>query len=180
LESFLKSDELRPHLGINPQGLDSRRSSLKVRMVNAMIENTESAKSAIARKCAIYVRCASIEQSAERMEAQERRCRKAAANRGWEVSPGCVYRDEGVSGLRPAGRIGLEALLAEALRVPCLFDCVLVDDASRLYRNLNELALFIMPLKMRGVDVFVAGNRGSDLMRIGVTLQAVFDHEVSQ
>lgn len=161
---FLKPGELTSYLGINPQGPDSKRSTLKVRIVNAMIDDTKSGTSAIARKCAIYVRCANIEQSAECLEAQERRCREAAANRGWEVSPGCVSLDGVVTGSRTAGRTALGALLAETLRVPCAFDCVLVDNVSRLYRNLQELASFIVALKTHGVDVFVVENLDSDLM----------------
>jgi uncharacterized protein (DUF169 family) len=64
-----------------------------------MNDDTKSAKSAIARKCAIYVRCANIEQSAVRLEVQEHRCREAAAISGWEVPPGCVYPDEAVLGI---------------------------------------------------------------------------------
>lgn len=84
---------------------------------------------------AIYVRFSSEKQDARSADDQIRRCRAFATEHGWNVVK--VYKDEGLSG-RSLDRPAFQAMLAEAKRGKrSAFRAVLVDDPSRLGRDLG-------------------------------------------
>lgn len=71
-----------------------------------------------------------------------------------------VYADEAISGAG-ADRDGLKQLLAAARSVPSLFDVILVDDRSRLSRNVGDAARIREELGFLGVRI-VAVSQGID------------------
>ncbi len=87
------------------------------------------------RRVAIYARYSTDRQDARSIEDQTRRCRAFAEARGWTVV--AEYKDEALSGAH-VERPDLQRLLGEARLRECRrFSAVLVDDLSRLSRDLG-------------------------------------------
>jgi site-specific DNA recombinase len=85
---------------------------------------------------AIYARYSTDRQDARSIEDQLRRCRRFAGERGFEIV--AEYRDAAQSGAT-LQRADMQRLLAEAKRGRrCPFRAVLVDDLSRLSRDLGN------------------------------------------
>ena len=89
-------------------------------------------------RAAILVRVSSEEQADESktsLDQQVAACEALAAAHGWEVAS--VYREEGVSGAKPAeDRIELQRLIADARADQ--FDVVLVHKFDRFSRSTRE------------------------------------------
>jgi DNA invertase Pin-like site-specific DNA recombinase len=64
-----------------------------------------------------------------------------------------VRSDQEISGAGLAGRSALESLLADAKRRARPFDRILIDDTSRLARNLADALKMVETLKFYGVGV---------------------------
>jgi site-specific DNA recombinase len=111
-------------------------------------------------RAAIYGRYSDHKQSAASSEDQVRKCREQAAREGAEVAPDCIYLDEAISGVG-SDRPALVRLLDDAERSPRPFDIVLMDDTSRLSRNLGEAFRIYERLNFLGVRV-VAVSQGFD------------------
>ncbi len=105
------------------------------------------------RLCAIYPRYSSDLQRESSIEDQVRKCRERAAREDWSIAERYTVGDEAVSGESIEGRPALKALLAAAKLRPRPFDCVLVEDTSRLSRNLADQLRMIEIFKFNGVDV---------------------------
>src|SRR6516225_5624889 len=103
-------------------------------------------------RCAIYARYSSDRQSPASIEDQMRRCREYARAQGWDVTPEHVYTDEEISGAG-ADRPGWLRLRSAIGRKPRTFDVLLVDDTSRLCRNLGENSSFADEAKFAGIRV---------------------------
>ena len=113
-------------------------------------------------RCAIYRRYSSDMQRPASLEDQERNCRDAAHKRGWIVLDDYVRSDRAISGTTMHGRDGLNSLLVDVKKKPRPFDYILIDDTSRLGRNLGEVRQIIDRLNYAGVDVyFVSYNLDS-------------------
>src|SRR5262245_56801773 len=84
---------------------------------------------------AIYARYSTDRQDARSIQDQERRCREHARRSGYDVEH--VYSDAAISGAH-IDRKGIQALLKDAKRRPSSFRAVLVDDLSRLSRDLGN------------------------------------------
>ena len=112
------------------------------------------------KKCAIYARYSSDRQSPASIEDQIRKCREFAAEKGLEVLETHVYTDEATSGAG-TDRPGLIKLSKAAFSTPCAFDILLMDDTSRLFRNLGESMQFNEQMKFRGIRV-VSVSQGID------------------
>ncbi len=86
-------------------------------------------------KALIYCRVSSDRQVREGhgLEGQESRCRKYAADRGYEVA--AVFRDEGVSG-GIVDREGMQEMLDFLDNQPAGGSVVVIDDIKRLARDL--------------------------------------------
>jgi site-specific DNA recombinase len=85
---------------------------------------------------AIYARYSTDRQDARSIEDQTRRCRRFAEERGYEVV--AEFRDAAKSGAT-MHRADMQRLLAEVQRGrKCPFRAVLVDDLSRLSRDLGD------------------------------------------
>lgn len=90
-------------------------------------------------RCAIYARFSSDLQRPTSIEDQVRRCREFAEKQGWVVVDDFVRFDEAKSAATLAGREALHSLLASVKLNPAPFDCLLVDDTSRLARYLPDV-----------------------------------------
>ena len=111
-------------------------------------------------RCAIYARYSSDRQSPTSIDDQVRSCRDFAERNGWNVSDANIYSDRELSGAG-ADRPGWVKLLAATELRPLPFDVILVDDTSRLSRNLGEIVRFTENMKFVGIRV-VAVAQGVD------------------
>lgn len=100
-------------------------------------------------RSAFYVRVSTGRQtSANQLEELER----IALLRGW--TPGTVYADEGISGIKArSDRPALDALLKAAVRRE--FDLVAVWSIDRLGRSLQHLVETVNELRSVGVDLYI-------------------------
>src|SRR5262245_14120249 len=103
-------------------------------------------------RTAAYARYSSDRQHPASIQAQLRKCRECAAEHQWEFQDDQVYTDEAVSGAG-ADRPGLLKLMAAAGQRPRPFDVLLVDDTSRLSRNMGDVARLAERLKFDGVRI---------------------------
>jgi site-specific DNA recombinase len=110
-------------------------------------------------RCAIYARYSSDMQRDASIDDQFRRCEEYAARKGWTIVQ--KYADRAISGASTAARQELQRMLRASRELPPPFDRVLVDDTSRLDRNLSDLLKIIDQLKFREVAV-TAVTQGID------------------
>ncbi|HLV96632.1 MAG TPA: recombinase family protein [Candidatus Acidoferrales bacterium] len=101
-------------------------------------------------RCAIYARYSSDRQSPASIADQIRKCGQYAKARGWEVLSDHIYSDQAISGAT-LERAGLKLLLAAAQTKA--FDVVLIDDTSRLSRQLADAINLSDRLAFAGVRV---------------------------
>ena len=109
-------------------------------------------------RCAIYARYSSDNQRETSLDDQIRKCREFADSKGWQVLQQHIYRDQALSG---AGldRPGLNALLDLAFRQSkAAFDVVLVDDTSRLSRDLADAVRLSQRLRFEGIRLVVVSQ----------------------
>jgi len=134
----------------------------------------------ITRRCAIYARYSSDLQRESSIEDQIRKCREHAARHGWEVHEEYVCSDQAVSGAALAGRDALQFLVAAAKHRPKPFDCLLVDDSSRLTRNLADGLKTTDLFRFNAIDVvFVSQNfdTSQENSRMMVTMHGMMDEQ---
>ncbi len=125
------------------------------------------------KPAAVYARFSTDRQDARSIEDQTRRCRRFAEDRGYRVV--AEFNDAAQSGAS-LERAGLQALLAEARSGKrCRFRAVLVDDLSRLSRDLGDTwSLIFNDLAGEGVVVIdVTSGLGSDTPAARVTFGAL-------
>lgn len=129
-------------------------------------------------RCAIYARYSSDMQRETSIEDQIRRCEEFAQRNGWKVVE--TYEDRAISGATIAGREQLQALLRDSHRRPRTFDRVLVDDTSRLSRNLPEVLTIVEQLKFRDIHIS-AVTQGIDSAQVSsrqlFTLNGMIDEQ---
>lgn len=87
------------------------------------------------------------------IEDQIRKCRQCADTNGWTVLADFIRSDAGISGATLHQREGLKELIAVSGTKPRPFDYLLIDDTSRLGRNLRDVLTVSDILKDR--DVFL-------------------------
>src|SRR5437016_2616642 len=105
------------------------------------------------RRCAISARYSSDLQRQSSNEDQIRGAREYARQKAWLIVEDYVVADSEVSGEAMAGRDGLHRLLEAARTNPLPFDCVLLEDTSRLARNLPDQLRMIDRFAFHGVSV---------------------------
>jgi site-specific DNA recombinase len=111
-------------------------------------------------RCAIYARYSSDQQRPESIADQIRHCHQEATRHpDWIVLADHVYTDEAVSGVSVEGRGGLTWLVQTALTQPRQFDLILVDDTSRLARDVVDAVRHFRELRFHGVDLYFV-NQG--------------------
>lgn len=101
------------------------------------------------KTAAIYARCA--RRSASSITEQTSACARVAALHSLEVQDEQVFVDNGSSSSTLDGRAGLSAL-REALKTEAL-SAVVVQDLSRLSRNVSDLLALLGEFEDRGVQV---------------------------
>ena len=111
-------------------------------------------------RCAAYLRVSTSMQNPRSPDDQLRMCCEFAAKEGWEVLDSQVYVDQALSGVG-ADRPQLTRMMEAAGSMPRPFDVVLVDDSSRLSRNLSDAMRIFERLNFAGVRV-VAVSQGID------------------
>jgi DNA invertase Pin-like site-specific DNA recombinase len=104
-------------------------------------------------RTAAYARFSSDLQRQTSLDDQIRTCREWAARHGWSWQDHHVYTDAAISGVSIEGRAGLQALLTAAYADDCPFDVILVDDSSRVSRDLADALRIIQRLKFAGIRV---------------------------
>jgi DNA invertase Pin-like site-specific DNA recombinase len=116
------------------------------------------------KRAVVYARYSSDLQSPESIRDQIRLCEAFAERQGWVVE--ARFHDAATSGVGVDHRPGYRALMAAALETPRPFDVVLVEDLSRLTRELSESDLLYRRLRLRGIDL-VGVSDGLDTSRRG-------------
>lgn len=113
-------------------------------------------------RAAVYARFSSDLQKATSLDDQVNVARAYAASHGWTVDSAHVYSDAAISGSSLA-RAGILALMAAAAVRPLPWDVVLVDDSSRVARDLADAIRFMQQLKFLGVRVvYISQSIDSD------------------
>lgn len=90
-------------------------------------------------RCAAYLRYSSDVQSPTSIDDQLRNCTEFAEQHSWSILAEYIRSDKGKSGETLVTRTGLLSLIEDAKKKPRPFDCVLIDDTSRLGRNLSDV-----------------------------------------
>ena len=101
-------------------------------------------------RCAIYARHSTDAQNPRSSDDQARECKRYAEQKGWLVVPGDIFKDEAVSGSDINRTAYTQMKEAATLRS---FDCILVDDLSRLGRDMAESAAIYRDLTAIGVRI---------------------------
>ena len=132
------------------------------------------------RRCAIYSRFSSDLQRDSSIEDQVRKCREYAERKGWSILEEFVVADRAMSGAAVAGRRMLQCLVSIAKSKPAPFDCVLVEDSSRLGRDLADTLQTTKLLNFHEVSV-VSVTQGIDTTennsRSLLTLHGLMDEQ---
>lgn len=102
--------------------------------------------------CAVYARYSDERQNPFSIDQQIRKCREYADRHGIRVLDEHVYADEAITGATE-DRAGLRRLLDVAHEKPPPFDVVLVDDTSRLSRDLAHSLEIVKRMKFAGIRV---------------------------
>jgi site-specific DNA recombinase len=103
-------------------------------------------------RCAVYARYSNEKQNSLTIDQQVRKCREFASSQSLPVLGQHIYADEAISGATD-DRAGLRRLLSAAQERPRPFDVVLVDDTSRLSRDLEHSLGIMKQLKFAGIRV---------------------------
>ena len=104
-------------------------------------------------RCGIYARCATTIRNERAVGKQIDECRRVAREKGWLVSSGHIWSDEGTSGTSLAGRTGLQELLILAQTEPRPFEVLLCESVSRLSRNLSDILAIQDTLRRNGIQL---------------------------
>jgi site-specific DNA recombinase len=115
----------------------------------------------VTRRCAVYARFSSDLQRESSIDDQIRQCREFASRQGWAIVEEFVIADRAISAASVAGRDGLQQLVKAAKHKDRPFDSLLVDDTSRLARDLSDALRTWKTLEFWGVSV-VSVTQGID------------------
>ena len=114
-------------------------------------------------RASAYARYSSDRQRETSIDDQVAATQRYAAQRDWALCADHVYRDAGISGASLEGRPGIQALLQAASRTPRPFDVVLVDDSSRVARDLRDALHVMRMLKFFGIrTIYISQQIDSD------------------
>ena len=110
-------------------------------------------------RCAIYARYSSDLQRPTSIDDQVRNCRAAGERNGWTVLDDFIRSDSELTGRTLVGREGIADLARLAQTKPRPFDCIIIDDTSRLGRYLPDVLRECDLLTFNGVFVYFASDR---------------------
>ncbi len=121
-------------------------------------------------RCVCYARYSTDRQNPLSIEDQVRKSHEYADRCGWRVLQEETYSDEALAG-DTDDRPGLRHLLEAAASLPRTFDVILIEDTSRLSRDLGDSLRITKQLKFDGVRVvFVSQGIDSDSEQFEVLL----------
>src|SRR5262245_66571877 len=103
-------------------------------------------------RCAVYARFSSDLQREPSINDQVAVARMYADGKGWTICEGHFCTDAALSGAS-LDRPGIQALLTAAAQRRVPFDVLLVDDSSRVSRDLADAIRFLQQLRFFGVRV---------------------------
>src|SRR5262245_33453126 len=124
-------------------------------------------------RCAFYGRFSSDLQRATSIDDQLRVAHDYARQQGWTIDESRVYADHGISGATIDGRPGLQALLAVSAQRPLPFQVLLVDDSSRVARDIADAIRVLQTLRFFGVRVIYISQHIDSANEQAETLVAV-------
>jgi DNA invertase Pin-like site-specific DNA recombinase len=93
------------------------------------------------------------------IEDQIRNCRRAAEEKGWTVVDEFIRSDSEMTGRTLVGREGFADLVRLAKQRPLPFDCILIDDTSRLGRYVPDALRECDVFKYLGVFIYFVSDR---------------------
>lgn len=126
------------------------------------------------QRAAIYARYSSSNQNESSLEDQIRDCQRFAATKGWSVVQ--TATDAEASGASRLTRPGLQQLLATI----DAWDVLLVFDATRLARNVEDSAHILSRLAFRGRRA-ISVSTGGDLGALeGKILSVIAEHDLEK
>jgi site-specific DNA recombinase len=131
-------------------------------------------------RCAVYARYSSDQQRPESIADQIRHCRQEARRQGWTILDEHTYADEAVSGASVEGRSGLQRLTSMALQKPRPFDLILIDDTSRLARDVVDAVQQFRELRFHGIDIYFVNqglHSGKDNAEFLMSIYGAMDSE---
>ncbi len=135
------------------------------------------------KKCAIYARYSCDLSRPSSIEDQNRKCRQMCQRQeGWTIVEDWVVADREVSGRSLVGRDALASLKEAAKRKPRPFDCVIIDDTSRLGRNVPDVLKLAEVFEHYGVSLqFVSPplNSRDPNFRMLLIFKAIMDEQYS-
>ena len=121
-----------------------------------------------AARCAVYARYSSEKQNPLSVDQQIRKCREFADPHNMRILDEYIFADEAITGATD-DRPGLRALLSAARETPRPFDCILIDDTSRLSRRHADSLRIHDELRFLGIRVvFVAQGIDTNSEQSGV------------
>lgn len=103
------------------------------------------------KRCAIYARYSTDLQSPSSIDDQLRLCQAHAERHEWAVV--ATYHDAALSGFGVDHRSGYQRLLAAAFGSVPEFEIIVVEDLSRLTRDMAELLRLYHRLRLKGIDL---------------------------
>src|SRR5690348_3312196 len=110
-------------------------------------------------RAAIYARYSSDMQNPISIDDQIRKCRQLADSKGWTVLVDFIRSDAGVSGASLYQREGLQELITLSGAKPRPFEYLLIDDTSRLGRNLTDVLKVSDHFKYQDVFLYFVSQR---------------------
>lgn len=123
-------------------------------------------------RVAVYARFSSDMQRETSLDDQIAAARRHAVGQGWTVDDAHVFTDAAVSGAS-IDRPGIQRLLVAAALRPCPFDVLIVDDSSRVSRDLADAVRFLQQLRFFGVRVIYISQQIDSASDQAETLAAV-------
>lgn len=123
-------------------------------------------------RVACYARFSSDLQRATSIDDQLATATRYAHAQGWTILPEHVYTDAAVSGAS-LERPGVQALRTAAMRRPAPFDVLLVDDSSRVSRDLADAVRLLQELRFAGIRVIYISQNIDSASEQAETLVAV-------
>jgi len=126
---------------------------------------------------AAYARYSTSAQKATSIDDQLRNVRKLVEQEGDTLPPDLVFTDEAVSGTTEAGRDGFRRMREAIFRRPPPVSALVVDDLSRLGRNMAEALTFQEDCDYYGIELItVDGLRSSNpTSNLGFKLKSLID-----
>jgi site-specific DNA recombinase len=126
---------------------------------------------------ATYARYSSDLQRQSSIEDQLRKCHEYGRSQGWIPAKDSAFADEAISGVS-TDRPGLQRMLQASTSRGRQFDVILVDDTSRISRNLSDAVQLFERLKFAGVRVIAVGqgiDTHSEQAEVLVTVHGLVD-----